>query len=73
MLMVYRKKPEIFDVKISDWFMPLKEYGAPHLSIKEKNNNISLKDKLLYKYRVHKRNKMHFKRLKNIFSKDYLD
>lgn len=74
MLMAYRKEPSIFDVRQSTWFMPLKECGGSHLKIKISNNaKHSLKDKLLYKYRVNKRNKNHFKRLKKIFYKDYLD
>ena len=41
LLMAYRFKPEIFNIEISDWFLPLKEYGANHLSINsDKQKNI---------------------------------
>ena len=73
MLMCYRKQPDIFDIKISDWFMPLKECGASHLTVKNISKKISLKDKLLYKYRVNKRNRRYLKRFKKVFLKDYLD
>ena len=73
MLMAYRKEPSIFDIKKSSWFMPLKECGGEHLTMNLSTDNISFKDKLLYKYRVRKRNKRHFKRLKKIFYKKHLD
>ena len=73
MLMCYRKKTNIFDLKISDWFLPLKQYGGSHLTIKKEVKKISLKDKILYKYRVYKRNKKYLKRFKKVFLKDYLD
>lgn len=38
LLMAYKAKPELFKIEISDWFMPLKEYGGAHLTIKESNN-----------------------------------
>ncbi|MEA5007118.1 WlaTC/HtrL family glycosyltransferase [Clostridium tyrobutyricum] len=34
LLMAYKKRPNLFKVHISDWFMPLKEYGGEHLTIK---------------------------------------
>lgn len=34
LLMAYRSAPEIFKISISTWFIPLKEYGGPHLSAK---------------------------------------
>ena len=73
LLMASRKCPKIFNVIKSDWFMPLKECGGSHLTMKELEGKMSLKDKILYKYRVNKRNIRHFKRLKKIFYKDYLD
>lgn len=33
--MAEKRWPELFETYISDWFMPLKEYGAPHLSVRE--------------------------------------
>lgn len=36
LLMAYRAKPEIFEMHKSDWFLPLKEYGADHLSVRKK-------------------------------------
>lgn len=34
LLMAYRKRPELFEVEKSDWFLPLKEHGATHLRTK---------------------------------------
>ena len=73
MLMAYRKKPEIFNLMKSDWFMPLKDYGGEHLKIKCLQNKISFKDKMLKKYRIKKRNKTYLKKFKKEFLKDYLD
>ena len=70
-LMMVRKQPLMFDVKLSDWFMPLKEYGGNHLTTK--NTNRVYKKNLLYKYRVIKRNYRYIKRFKKLFLKDYLD
>lgn len=36
LMMSYRERPEIFDVHLSDWFMPMKEYGGQHLKMVEK-------------------------------------
>ena len=70
MLMATRKKPEMFDIKISGWFMPLKDFGGSHLKYKELPKP---KKNLLYKYRVIKRNRNYLKRFKSEFLKDYLD
>lgn len=35
LLMAYKKRPSLFEVHISDWFMPLKEYGGEHLTIED--------------------------------------
>ena len=69
-LMMVRKKPELFDVLISDWFMPLKEYGGSHLKYKSLPKP---KKNILYKYRVYKRNRNYLKKFKKQFLKDYLD
>lgn len=37
LLMAYRAKPDLFEMHESDWFLPLKEYGGSHLSIREKH------------------------------------
>lgn len=36
LLMAYREKESIFEIHVSNWFMPLKENGAPHLTTREK-------------------------------------
>ncbi len=36
LLMAYKAKPELFQIHISDWSLPMKEMGAPHLKTKEK-------------------------------------
>ena len=73
MLMAYRKAPDLFDIIKSDWFMPLKQCGGEHFTMNACEKTVKFIDKVLYKYRVLKRNKNHFKRLKKIFYKDYLD
>lgn len=74
LLMVSRMHSERYNVKKSDWYMPLKENGGKHLSVREKPIvKNSLLDNILYKMRVYKRNKNCGKRLKKIFYKDYLD
>lgn len=39
LLMVYKMNKQEFCIKKSDWFMPLKEYGGNHLSVKTKKTN----------------------------------
>lgn len=74
LLMAYRKNKKIFNCKVYDWFMIFKECGASHMRVKRRMiNKLSLKDKILYKYRVFKRNRKYLKGLKTIFLKDYLD
>ena len=70
MLMSYRKNKDIFDIKISDWFMPIRDFGGTHLKYKELPKT---KKDLLYRYRVIKRNRNYLKRFKSEFFKDYLD
>ncbi|MBR2402293.1 MAG: hypothetical protein IKB01_05975 [Lachnospiraceae bacterium] len=35
-LMAIKQRPELFEVHYSDWFLPLKEYGGEHLTVKPK-------------------------------------
>lgn len=73
MLMVSRNTDFVNLVKSEGWNLALKENGGEHLTVISQNSNYSLKDKLLYKYRVYKRNKKCINRLKKLFYKDYLD
>lgn len=74
LLMAYRERSELFHVDINDWLLFLKKYGGKHLRVRDnKKIAISLKDRLLYKYRVWKRNNNYLKGIKKIFLKDYLD
>lgn len=34
LLMAYRARPEIFEMHQSEWFLPIKEYGGAHLSVR---------------------------------------
>lgn len=34
LLMAYRTKPEIFEIHKSEWFLPIREYGGSHLSVR---------------------------------------
>lgn len=36
LLMAYKNRPELFDVQISDWFLPLKENGGFELTTRER-------------------------------------
>ena len=48
LLMAYRENPEMYEMHKSDWFMPLKENGASHLTVKEnRNKKPSLKNRIL--------------------------
>lgn len=74
LLMAYRKNTSIFKTNIYDWFMIFYNCGANHMKLTtKKETKQSLKDKILYKYRVNKRNRKYLKGLKSIFLKDYLD
>ena len=75
MLMAYRKNKEIFKyVESNEWFLLIKKYGGNHIktiSTESKKQNIF--EKIIYKYRVYKRNYKYLKGIKKIFLKDYLD
>ena len=74
LLMISRKYKERYQVIKSDWFMPLKEFGGEHLTIKEKENKKqSLKDRIITKLRIIKRNYNCSKRLKKIFYKKTIE
>jgi protein YibB len=47
LLMAYREEPEIFEIHMSDWFMPMKEHGGEHLTVRPKvEQKVSLVNKL---------------------------
>ena len=73
MLMASRNCDFINCVKSNGWSLALKENGGEHLTTITSQVKQSIKDKLLFKYRVYKRNKTCMNRLKKIFNKDYLD
>lgn len=55
-LMAYRKEKDVFRIHESDWFLPLKENGAEHLTVKEKNEqNKNIVRKLREKINLSKR------------------
>lgn len=49
LLMAYKHKKEVFEVHISEWCLPLKEYGGTHLTVKQK---VLPKKSLLTRVRV---------------------
>lgn len=51
--MSYKRHPELFYVHDSDWFLPMKEYGGGHLTVREKQNNDSTGTSIFYKIRKH--------------------
>jgi protein YibB len=64
MMYSYRRKPEIFNLLKSSWFLGLKEFGAPHLTVKDQSSSgfikpalsnalgYYLKQKRIFKYLV---------------------
>lgn len=70
LLMAARNNKDKYNIIASDWFMPLKEHGGEHLTVKNEKKKIALKDKLLHGYRVNKRNRNCVKNLKQIFLKN---
>lgn len=74
LLMSYRKRKDLFHYDVLGWNMLIHKYGGKCLKIKDlSKDKMKFKDKLLYKYRVRKRNKRYLKSVKKIFLKDYLD
>lgn len=45
LLMACKKYPDHFIIHYSDWFLPIKEFGAPHMRTQKENNGISIKRK----------------------------
>lgn len=74
MIMASRKEPSLFDVKQSDWFLPIKDYGNKNLTTKELQvAKKSKKDEFLDKLRVKKRNYLYLKRFMKKFKKNNLE
>lgn len=78
MLMIYKNNPELFEVHISNWFLPLKEYGGEHLTVKTQEkrtvieNSVLRKIKLLIKILRKQDNNFNFaKRMYDIASEHY--
>lgn len=47
LLMATRQRPDLFEIHISDWFLPLKECGAGHLTVRNKvEDKVTLKQLL---------------------------
>lgn len=74
LLMAYRKKKDLFVLENCECYELLRRYGASHMKLKEKKETtMNVIEKIIYKYRVCKRNFNYLKGLKKIFLKDYLD
>ena len=68
LLMSYRENPEIYEMHKSDWFMPLKENGASHLTVKEKKNKkTNIKNKIINYLRKKKMYFIHLQHQKKYF------
>lgn len=68
LLMSYRENPDLYEMHKSDWFMPLKENGASHLTVKEKTiTKPSLKCRVMEYLRNKKRYLLYLKRQKKYF------
>ena len=67
LLMVYRAKPDLFDIHQSEWFMPLKEFGGEHLTLKQKKKNSPLKKLLILIYGAYLRGKRNFKYIRKTY------
>ena len=72
-LMASRKEPEIFNLIVSDWFAIFRDFSNQKLTFEVTENKRNLKYKILKKYRIRKRNKEYFNRLKKIFYIDELE
>ncbi len=76
LLMAYRMNPEIFEVHISNWFLPLKEYGGNHLTITDafanpgREKQVSIVNRVRGKLGVIKKRLKYCKRIYDI-SKRY--
>jgi protein YibB len=46
LLMAYKRRSDLFEVHKSNWFMPLKEYGGEHLTVRE--TTLQKQEKILY-------------------------
>lgn len=69
--MAYRIKPEIFEIHVSDWFLPLKESGAFHLTTREKKPvKKSFKDKYNQKRSLAIQRKEYLDRINVIVKKE---
>ncbi len=62
LLMAYRKEPELFELHESEWFLPLKEYGGEHLTVRTREEIAGVKRfynrffRSLHKHRLAARN-----------------
>lgn len=71
LLMAHREKSELFDVHVSDWFMPIKENGGEHLTVRKKekiNPKISLGKKMKQYIAKKKIKKEYLKRVSKVFN-----
>lgn len=70
LLMAYRDKKELFELHKSDWFMPLKENGASHLTVKpeEERKKMTFMTKLIENLRNKKRRYIFIKGEKENFN-----
>ena len=69
--MAYRINPELFELHISDWFLPLKEYGGSHLTTKEKPPvKLSWKDKYNRKKALDNQRKEYLLRVSETIKKE---
>lgn len=70
MLMVSRKYKNRYNVvQSSDWLMPIKEHGGEHLTIQRQKNKTKIKDIMLKRYRILKRNRRCMNNMKELFWK----
>ena len=50
MMLSVRRRPEIFELNQSDWFLPLKDLGGEHLTVKKVRSKSTLKKYLISYY-----------------------
>lgn len=50
MLMAYRMKPDFFEIHISNWFMPIKEYGNKNMKVIDKKNTFTKRQKIVFRF-----------------------
>lgn len=61
LLIAYKNNPDMFEIHISNWFLPLKENGGYHLHVKQNKQTFSVKQ-IIKKYKARYENLLDYSR-----------